>query len=84
MYFLYSSGCISLFQHEKVKAERLYAEVHASVTAQFADEEWKGLNFLLMSYMYFVCLYTVSIKKCFLISLDWSLQICYYTPSYHS
>lgn len=45
MYFLYFSVCISLFQHEKIKADRLYAEVHVSVTVQFADEIWKGLIF---------------------------------------
>lgn len=46
MFFLYSSVLISLFQHEKIKADMLYAEVHASGTAQFADEKLKGLIFL--------------------------------------
>lgn len=33
-------------QHEKIKADRLYNEVHAFVTVQFVDEKRKGLTFL--------------------------------------
>lgn len=84
MYFLYSSVWISLFQHEKIKADRLYAEVHASVTVHFVDEKWKGLIFLADDLRVFCMFIYSEYKKCFLISLDLSLQTWYCSPSYHA
>lgn len=44
MYFLFSLD-FPLFQYEKIKAERLYVEVHAYVIVKFADEKMRKANF---------------------------------------
>lgn len=44
MCFLFSLD-FPLFQREKIKAERLYDEVHACVTFKFADEKMREANF---------------------------------------